>query len=162
MGAELAGLDDLLRTADFVCICAALTDESRHLIDARRLALMKPTAYLINVARGPIVDQAALTQALRAGRLQGAGLDVFEREPPDPHDPLFAQDNVIVTPHAICWTDQCFADNGRSAWTSILEVAAGRAPQYVANRDVLATPRFRERLRGYGERAARGQTVGGS
>ena len=161
VGAELVGLDDLLRAADFVCICAALTDDSRHLIDARRLALMKPTAYLINVARGPIVDQAALTQALRAGRLQGAGLDVFEREPPDPHDPLFTLDNVIVTPHAICWTDQCFADNGRSAWTSILDIAAGRAPQYVANRDVLATPRFRERLRRYGERAARGQTVGG-
>ncbi|HEX9246108.1 MAG TPA: NAD(P)-dependent oxidoreductase, partial [bacterium] len=73
VGAELVGLDDLLRAADFVCICAALTDDSRHLIDARRLALMKPTAYLINVARGPIVDQAALTQALRAGRLQGGG-----------------------------------------------------------------------------------------
>src|SRR5206468_11927893 len=74
-GAELVGLEDLLRTADFVCICAALTGETRHLIDAGRLALMKPTAYLINVARGPIVDHAALTKALHEGRIQGAGLD---------------------------------------------------------------------------------------
>lgn len=162
VGAELVGLEDMLRTADFVCICAALTDESHHLIDARRLALMKPTAYLINVARGPIVDQTALTQALQEGRLQGAGLDVFEKEPPDPKDPLFQLDDVIVSPHAICWTDQCFADIGRSAWTSILAVAAGRAPQYVVNRDVLTSPRFQERLRRFGERAARGQAVGGS
>lgn len=161
VGADLAPLDDLLRTADFVCVCAALTSESRHLIDARRLALMKPTAYLINVARGPIVDQAALTEALTARRIQGAGLDVFEQEPPDPRDPLFALDNVIVTPHSICWTDQCFAAIGRSAWTSILEVAAGRAPQHVVNREVLASPRFQERLRRYRERAAE-QRVGGA
>jgi phosphoglycerate dehydrogenase-like enzyme len=162
VGVELVGLEDVLRTADFVCICAALTDESHHLIDARRLALMKRTAYLINVARGPIVDQAALTHALQEGRLQGAGLDVFEKEPPDPKDPLFQLDNVIVSPHAICWTDQCFADIGRSAWTSILTVAAGRVPQYVVNRDVLTSPRFQERLRRFEERAAHGQTVGGS
>ncbi len=157
VGAELVSLEELLRTADFVCICAALTDESRHLIDARRLALMKPTAFLINVARGPIVDQAALTQALQEGRILGAGLDVFEREPPDPNDPLFALDNVIVTPHGICWTDQCFADIGRSAWTSILDVAAGRAPKYVVNRDVLSHPRFQERLRTYAQRQPRAQ-----
>lgn len=161
-GAELVGLEDLMRTADFVCVCAALTEESRHLIDARRLALMKPTAYLINVARGPIVDQAALTRALQDGRIQGAGLDVFEKEPPDPGQPLFELDNVIVTPHAICWTDQCFAAIGRSAWTSILDIAAGRTPQYVVNREVLASARFQERLRQYRERAAREQRVGGS
>jgi len=162
VGAELIGLEDLLRTSDFVCICAALTDESRHLIDARRLALMKPTAFLINVARGPIVDQTGLTETLRAGRLQGAGLDVFEQEPPNSGDPLFSLENVIVSPHGICWTDQCFADNGRSAWTSILDVAAGRAPQYVVNRDVLGSPRFQERLRRYGALAAEGQAVGGA
>jgi phosphoglycerate dehydrogenase-like enzyme len=151
-GADLVGLEELLQTADFVCICAALTQESRHLIDARRLALMKPTAFLINVARGPIVDQAALTQALQDRRILGAGLDVFEQEPPDPSDPLFALDTVIVTPHGICWTDQCFADIGRSAWASILAVASGRAPQYVVNRDVLSHPRFQERLRTYAQR----------
>jgi phosphoglycerate dehydrogenase-like enzyme len=156
----LVGLEDLLRTADFVCICAALTDESRHLIDAGRLALMKPTAYLINVARGQIVDQAALTRALQDGRILGAGLDVFEQEPPNLDDPLFKLDNVIVTPHAICWTDQCFSAIGRSAWTSIIDVATGRAPKYVVNRDVLASPRFQERLRMYAQRQQQEHQVG--
>ncbi len=160
VGAELVGLEDLLRTADFVCICAALTDESRHLIDAGRLALMKPTAYLINVARGQIVDQAALTRALQDGRILGAGLDVFEQEPPNLDDPLFKLDNVIVTPHAICWTDQCFSAIGRSAWTSIIDVATGRAPKYVVNRDVLASPRFQERLRMYAQRQQQEHQVG--
>lgn len=160
VGAELVGLEDLLRTADFVCICAALTDESRHLIDADRLGLMKSTAYLINVARGPIVDEAALTRALQEGRILGAGLDVFEQEPPNPNDPLFKLDNVIVTPHAICWTDQCFSAIGRSAWTSILDVAAGRAPKYVVNRDVLSSPRFEERLKMYAQRRQKAQQVG--
>ncbi len=146
VGAGLVGLDDLLRTADFVCICAALTDESRHLIDAGRLALMKPTAYLINVARGPIVDQAALTSALQQRRIRGAGLDVFEQEPPNPNDPLFTLDNVIVSPHGICWTDECFSAIGRSAWASILDIAAGRIPKYVVNRDVLSHPRLQARL----------------
>lgn len=146
VGAKLVELDDLLRTADFVCICAALTDESRHLIDAGRLALMKPTAHLINVARGPIVDQAALTKVLQEGRIRGAGLDVFEQEPPNPNDPLFTLDNVIVSPHGICWTDECFSAMGRSAWTSILDLMAGRAPKYVVNRAVLSHPRLRERL----------------
>jgi phosphoglycerate dehydrogenase-like enzyme len=160
VGVELVGLEDLLRTADFVCICAALTDESRHLIDARRLALMKPTAYLINVARGPIVDQAALTSALQEGRIRGAGLDVFEQEPPDPDDPLLRLDNVIVTPHAICWTDECFSANGRSAWMSILDVAAGRAPKYVVNREVLSSPRFQARLTMYAQHRQRAQRAG--
>ena len=76
-------------TADFVTVNCALTPETHHLLDAERLALMKQTAYLINAARGPIVDQAALTEALREGRIAGAGLDVFEEEPADPEDPIF-------------------------------------------------------------------------
>ena len=125
---QLVDLDTLLRESDFVVVCCALTEGTRHLINAERLALMKPTAYLINVARGPIVDQAALTEALQERRIAGAGLDVFEQEPIDPHDPLLALDNVILAPHALCWTDECFAGNGRSAIASILDVAAGRVP----------------------------------
>ena len=75
----LVPLEDLLRGSDYVCVCCALTPETRHLLNAERLALMKPTAYLINVARGPIVDQAALTGALQQRRIAGAGLDVFEQ-----------------------------------------------------------------------------------
>jgi D-3-phosphoglycerate dehydrogenase len=147
LGVELVELPVLLRTADFVGITCALTVETRHLIDAERLSLMKPTAYLVNVARGPIVDQAALTAALRERRIQGAGLDVFEQEPVDPADPILQLDNVIVTPHAICWTDECFLGNGRAAIGSILDVAAGRTPRHVVNRAVLDHPRVKARLR---------------
>ena len=146
LGVELLELDDLLRTADFVVVNCPLTPETRGLVDAERLALMKPSAYLINAARGPIVDQAALTVALQEGRLAGAGLDVFEREPIDPADPLLALENVIVSPHALCWTDEWAVRTGRDACAGILAVAAGRAPDHVVNRAVLEHPRFREKL----------------
>jgi D-3-phosphoglycerate dehydrogenase len=150
IGVELMPLDDLLGSSDFVCICCALTPETHHLIDERRLGLMRPTAFLINVARGPIVDQRALTEVLQAGRIQGAGLDVFESEPIDPDDPLLSLENVILAPHAICWTDECFRGNGRSACASILEVAAGRVPPHVVNREAADHPRLREKLRRLG------------
>ena len=149
-GVELVDLETLLHTSDFVSICCALTPETHHLINAERLALMKETAYLINAARGPIVDQAALTVALQEQRIQGAALDVFEQEPVDPNDPILTLDNVIVTPHGICWTDECFLGNGRSACESILDVAAGRIPSNIVNRDALDNPRFQEKLRRYG------------
>ena len=149
-GVELVDLETLLRTSDFVSICCALTPETHHLINAERLALMKETAYLINAARGPIVDQAALTVALGERRIQGAALDVFEQEPVDPNDPILMLDNVIVTPRGICWTDECFLGNGRSACASILAVAAGRIPNNIVNRDALDNPRFQEKLRRYG------------
>ncbi len=148
---DLVDLDTLLRTADFVSINCALTPDTYHLIDAERLALMKPTAYLINTARGPIVDQQALTTALRERRIQGAALDVFEHEPVDPNDPLLRLDNVILAPHGICWTDECFRGNGTSACESILDVAAGRVPRYVVNRAALDSPRLQAKLRRHAE-----------
>lgn len=151
LGVELVGLDALLREADFVCLCCALTKETRHLINAERLALMKPTAYLINVARGPVVDQRALTEALTARRIAGAGLDVFEAEPIDAADPLLTLDNTIVTPHALCLTDECFRGVGAAACRSILDVAAGRAPANVVNRAALEQPGVQEKLRRYAQ-----------
>ncbi len=148
-GVELVALDELLRQSDFVIVCCALTPQTRHLLNAERLALMKPTAYLINVARGPIIDQAALTVVLRERRIAGAALDVFEQEPIDPCDPLLALDNVIVAPHAICWTDELFHQNGRAACRSILDVAAGRIPQHVVNPAVLEQPVMQAKLNGY-------------
>jgi D-3-phosphoglycerate dehydrogenase len=153
LGVELLGLESLLGAADFVVIACALTEDTYHLIDAERLALMKPTAYIVNIARGPIVDQAALAEALRGRRIQGAGLDVFEEEPVDPKDPILALDNVIVAPHGLGWTDECFRGNGLSACQSILDVAAGREPKYVVNREALASPAAQERLARYRERA---------
>jgi phosphoglycerate dehydrogenase-like enzyme len=130
-------LDELLKTADFIVVTCALTPETRHLLNATRLALLKPTAFLISIARGPIVDQAALTKVLQEGSIAGAGLDVFEQEPVDPSDPILKLDNVIVAPHSLCWTDEMFLGNGREACQSILDFAAGRVPQHVVNRDVL-------------------------
>ena len=146
-GVELMNLESLLQTADFVCICCALTPETRHLINAERLALMKKTAYLINAARGPIVDQDALTHALRERLIRGAGLDVFEEEPIDVNHPILTLENVIVTPHSICWTDECFQSMGRDACQSILDVATGQIPRSVVNREVLNHPSLQEMLR---------------
>jgi D-3-phosphoglycerate dehydrogenase len=99
-----------------------------------------------DVARGPIIDQRALTAALQQRRLAGAALDVFEKEPIEADDPLLALDNVILSPHAICWTDELFRGNGQAACRSILEVASGRVPQDVVNRDVLMQEGLRRKL----------------
>ncbi len=145
-GVELLDLDALLEQSDFVCVCCALTPETHHLLNTERLGRMKPSAFLINVARGPIVDQAALTQCLQAGRIAGAGLDVFEKEPIEPSDPLLKLDNVIVAPHAICWTDELFHGIGQSACRSIVEAAAGRIPPDVVNRDVINSAGLQAKL----------------
>ena len=145
-GVEQVDLELLLRTSDVVSINCALTPETHHLLNRERLGLMKPTAYLINTARGPIVDQRALTDVLTERRIAGAALDVFETEPVDPNEPLLRLENVIVAPHGICWTDECFTGNGESACRSIVDVAAGRVPRYVVNREALEHPRLKERL----------------
>ena len=113
---------------------------------------MKPTAYLINTARGPIVDQKALTTVLEERRIAGAGLDVFEQEPTDPGDPLLKLDNVIAAPHALCWTDQCFAGNGAADVKAVLDVMRGQVPRGVVNREVLERPGFKARLEGFAKR----------
>ena len=135
----LVDLGQLLRTSDIVCITARLTDQTRHLIGAEQLALMKPDAYLVNMGRGPIVDESALIDALQSKRIRGAALDVFEQEPPDPDNPLFALDNVTLTPHAIAWTGESAIGNGHSALQSILDVAAGRIPGGILNPEALST-----------------------
>src|SRR6185436_15678918 len=131
------GLDEVFRRADVLSISVPLSPATRHLVNGERLALMKPSAYLINTARGPIVDQKALTAALQERRIAGAGLDVLEQEPPDPADPILKLDNVILAPHALCWTDQCFAGNGAADVQAVLEFQHGRVPRGVVNRDVL-------------------------
>lgn len=149
LGVELVSLEDIFRRADVVSVSCPLTPDTHHLVNAERLALMKPTAYLINTSRGPVVDQAALTRVLHERRIAGAGLDVLEKEPPDLDDPILKLDNVILAPHALCWTDQCFAGNGAADVRAVLDVKAGRDPRYVVNRSVLETTRWRERLTGF-------------
>lgn len=152
LGIELVGLEDLFRLADILSVSCPLTPGTRHIVNAERIGMMKPTAYLINTARGPIVDQKALTEALQAGRIAGAGLDVLEQEPPDPADPILQLDNVILAPHSLCWTDQCFAGNGAADVRAVLDAQHGRIPRGVVNRAVLEDPRWKRRLADLGTR----------
>jgi len=149
LGARLVPLDQLLAGSDFVVIACLLNDDTRALINAERLARMKPSAYLINVARGPIVHEPSLIEALRAGRIAGAGLDVFTNEPVENDNPLLAMDNVIVTPHALCWTDECFGNIAREGFGGLVSLARGVAPANVVNREVLSHPRVKAWLSDY-------------
>jgi D-3-phosphoglycerate dehydrogenase len=149
LGVRLVDLETVFRESDFVTVNCPLMPETTHLVNAERLALMKPTAYLINTARGPIVDQKALTKVLQERRIAGAGLDVFDPEPPPADDPILKLDNVILTPHALCWTDQCFAGIGASDVRAVLDVMHGRDPVGIVNRQVLSTPGWRKRIEGY-------------
>ncbi|MBS3651478.1 dehydrogenase [Pseudaminobacter sp. 19-2017] len=152
LGIELVSIEELFSRADVLSVSCPLNEETRHIVNAERIALMKPTAYLINTARGPIVDQKALTKALQERRIAGAGLDVLEQEPPDPGDPILRLDNVILAPHALCWTDQCFAGNGAADVKAVLDVQHGREPRGVVNREVLATDTWKRRLADYASR----------
>jgi len=144
LGATLVPLDTLLAESDFVVLTCLLNDETRHLIDDKTLARMKPTAYLINVARGPVVDEPALIRALQEHRIAGAGIDVFEQEPIADDNPLLAMDHVIVSPHALCWTDECFHGIAMEGLASVVDVARSRRPAHPVNRQVLETPRWKD------------------
>lgn len=145
-GVELLDIADVLARSDVLVITAALTAQTRSLIDAAALARMKPDAILVNVARGPIVDTDALVDALVQGRLGGAGLDVFETEPLPVEHPLIGLENVVLSPHALAWTDEMARGNGSSAIRSILAVRDGVRPMHLANPEVLEHARFSEFL----------------
>jgi phosphoglycerate dehydrogenase-like enzyme len=145
-GAELVPLDELMRRSDFVCVHALLTEATRHLIGQRELGLMKPTAYLVNCARGPIVDQAALIRALQERRIAGAGLDVFEEEPLPLDSPLIGLDNVLLSPHTMAHTLELSIWMGEINTRQLLAAAHGREPESIVNRAVLDRPGFRAKL----------------
>jgi D-3-phosphoglycerate dehydrogenase len=146
LGARKVDLPTLLKESDFVVVACLLNQRTRHLVGAKEFAQMRPSAYLINVARGPIVDEPALIAALRDRRIAGAGLDVFEQEPIDPANPLLTMDNVIVTPHSLCWTDECFHNMASIGLTSIVDALSGRRPEFVVNPEVLAHSRVKALL----------------
>jgi D-3-phosphoglycerate dehydrogenase len=138
-GAEpVARLEDLLAAADAVTLHVPLTPATRGLLDARALACMRPTAFLINTSRGGVVDEAALHAALSTGRLRGAALDVFEAEPPPADHPLLALRNVIVTPHSAALTAECAVRMATGAARAIIDVLDGRRPADVVNPEVYA------------------------
>jgi phosphoglycerate dehydrogenase-like enzyme len=148
---RLTSLAALLREADFVSLHCRLSAETRGLLGADQLALMKPTAYLINVARGELVDQAALVDALRERRIAGAGLDVFAVEPLPAGDPLTQLDNVILTPHWSASTTDVWAATGRAMAEGMLRAACGQVPDNVVNKTVLERSGFRSKLARFAE-----------
>lgn len=153
-GVELTTLETLLRESDYVLVNCPLTAETRGLLGEDQFALMKPDAVLINTARGPIVNEAALIDALANGRIAGAALDVFEQEPLSADSPLTRMENVILTSHSIAWTEELFRDMGRIDCEGALAVYRGEAPKSIVNPQVLGHPRFHEKLARYQEASA--------
>jgi D-3-phosphoglycerate dehydrogenase len=131
LGARKVTFDAVLEGSDYLVVACPLDEQTHHLMDAGAFARMKRGATFVNVARGPIHDEAALVDALRSGQLQAAGLDVHEIEPLPRSSLLIGMDNVILTPHALCWTDECFEDIARTALRSIADVSLGRRPRHV-------------------------------
>ncbi len=141
-GIELVpSLEALLGESDVVSVHAPLTEQTRHLIGAGALAQMKRSAFLVNTSRGPTVDEEALIEALREGRIAGAGLDVFEREPLSGDSPLTEMDNVVLTPHSASYSDFAFRLLSRRVGESVVDVLSGHWPRFVAN------PQIREKLK---------------
>lgn len=143
-GVRFAPLDELVAQSDVVVLACPLTPETRGLMNAERIACMKPGALLVNVSRGPVVDDAALIAALREGRLGGAALDVFSTQPLPPDHPYFSFDNVIVTPHMAGITEESMLVMGTGAAAEALRVLAGELPVNLRNPE--AVERYRERF----------------
>lgn len=132
-GCRFCELEELLREADFVSVNVPLTPETHHLIGAEQLALMKPTSFLINAARGAVVEEAALLAALQQGGIAGAGLDVLEQDPP-PHDhPFFQLENVLITPHSAALTEEAMVRMATEVAQDVIRVLEGKEPLHPAN-----------------------------
>jgi phosphoglycerate dehydrogenase-like enzyme len=130
--AKRVSLEELFRTSDIISCHAPLTNETRHVVNRERLAMMKPAAVIINTSRGPVVDEAALTEALQQKRIAGAGLDVFEKEPVDPGNPLLKLENVVVSPHSAGTTWDTWFRRADFAYRNMKRVWEGEPPQAVA------------------------------
>lgn len=154
LGVRLVSLEELLSASDFVSLHARLTADNHGLLGSKQFAQMKPTAFLINVARGELVDQAALVAALRERRIAGAGLDVYEHEPLSLDDPLLEFDNVILTPHWSASTTDVFTATSRAMTAGMLRAAQGLAPDNVVNPAVLSRPTFQAKLARFGQNRA--------
>lgn len=140
---DFVNLDAMMAQCDVIVLCCPLTEETRGLIDARRIAAMKPGAILVNVARGPVVDDDALIAALETGRIAGAALDVFAEQPLPPGHPYLGLDNVIVTPHMAGITEESMARVGTGAAEEVVRVLAGELPVNLCNPEAVAAWRAR-------------------
>lgn len=146
LGVELVSREDAFALADILTVNCPLTKDTHHIVDAAHIALMKPSAYFVNTSRGGTVDQIALIEALKGRRIAGAALDVFEEEPLPQTSPLLSLDNVILTPHSLCWSDELYSGCGKDAIGAALDFLAGRAPKFIVNRNVVAKPEWLARL----------------
>ena len=138
----MVDFDTLLRESDIISIHAPLTNETRHLFNEAAFRRMKPSAFFINVGRGPVHDQKALTRALKEGWIAGAGLDVLEKEPPDPADPILTLDNVVFTPHYASYTEEAYHELRVKTAENAAAVLRGAFPKYVYNPEVKANARL--------------------
>jgi D-3-phosphoglycerate dehydrogenase len=136
-------LEELFSRSDVLSIHVPLTEKTHHAVGEAALALMKPSAIIINTARGPIIDQSALYRALQDKKIAGAGLDVFEEEPVSEDNPLLDLDNIIMTPHSAALTQECVIRMAVEAVNCTLEVFNGRVPPNIANPQVLTTDRWK-------------------
>ncbi len=143
---RLVDLDTVLAESDFVSINCPLNPATRHLIGEKELRKMKETAFLINTARGPIVDEAALVKALREGWIKGSAIDVFEQEPTPPDNPLLKLDNAIVTAHAMAFTDEFLYSVWEQIYRQISQLIRGERPEGIVNPGVWENPRFQAKL----------------
>ncbi len=141
----LVDFETLLRESDIISVHAPLTSETRHLFNQAALRKMKPSAYFINVGRGPVHDQQALTRALKEGWIAGAGLDVLEKEPPDPDDPILTLDNVVFTPHYASYTEEAYHELRVKTAENAAAVLRGEWPKYLYNPEVRANARLLKR-----------------
>ncbi len=144
LGVELMPLEDVASCCDALIVMAVLTTDTRHIVNEAILDRMKPSAFVINMARGPIINERDLIAALVSGSIAGAGLDVFEEEPVT--NELIGLDNVTLSPHCLSWTDEMSLGNGGSCVRAIVDVANGRTPKFVINREVLESAAFKDRL----------------
>ncbi len=133
---KVDSLEELLPQCDFITLHCPGGAETRHLINARTLALMKPGAYLINTARGSVIDGEALAQAVQAGQIAGAAVDVYDPEPPRPGYPLLHLENVIVTPHFCAMTEESLYNMGTVVSQGVLDVLEGKRPQFMVNPEI--------------------------
>jgi len=137
MDVRLVGLEELLRESDFISIHAPLTAETKKVINAASISKMKDGAYLVNTSRGALVDEQALADAIKSGKLAGAGLDVLTREPPEKDNPLPGLDNVVITPHSSFFSEESFQELKEKAARNMVEVLSGAPARYLLNRDKL-------------------------
>lgn len=141
VGGEPVVLEDVLRQSDFVVVCCLLTDETKGLISGKAIDLMRPTAFLINVARGPIVDEGALIKALQEKRIAGAGLDVFEKEPPKPDNPLLKFENVVASSHMAGLSIESTERIQLTVAQEAARILKGEEPKYLVNKELSHTKR---------------------